>query len=67
MTELEYIKEFSKITITSACKAVNVNKSNLYHGSASKKCVTKVKHYIDREYDKLKKCYGESEDNSLQS
>lgn len=71
MTELEYIKAFSKITVTSACKATNVNKGNLYYGTASKKSVSKVKDYIDNKYQELRDTYykelsdGESENNAL--
>lgn len=42
MTDLEFIKNFSKITITDTCKRLNVNKGNLYNGKAGKKNEIKV-------------------------
>ena len=37
MTDLEFIKSFSKITIRSTCKELQVNSGNLYNGKAGKK------------------------------
>lgn len=66
MTDLEFIKHFSKITITKACKDCKVNVSNIWSGNASDKTIAKVKNYIEREVTSLiEECYGESEDNSL--
>lgn len=42
MTDLEFIKNFSKITITDTCRQLNINKGNLYNGKASKKNEMKV-------------------------
>ena len=42
MTDLEFIKNFSKITITDTCKRLKVNKGNLYNGKAGKKNECKV-------------------------
>ena len=35
MTDLEFIKNFSKITIRSTCKELQVNSGNLYNGKAN--------------------------------
>ena len=37
MSDLEFIKAFSKITISSTCKELNVNSGNLYNKKAGKK------------------------------
>lgn len=42
MTDLEFIKKFSKITIKDICKELKVNSANLYNGKASKKNELKV-------------------------
>ena len=68
MTDLEFIKEFSKITVTNACKETKTNKSNLYTGVASPVKISEVcKHIIDSTYALMERYHGESEDNALQS
>ena len=42
MTDLEFIKSFSKITITDTCKELGVNRENLYKGKTTKKNEMKV-------------------------
>ncbi len=42
MSDLEFIKAFSKITISSTCKELNVNSGNLYNKKAGKKNEMKV-------------------------
>lgn len=42
MTDLEFIKKFSKITIKDICNELKVNSGNLYNGKASKKNELKV-------------------------
>ena len=42
MNDLEFIKAFSKITISSTCKELNVNSGNLYNKKAGKKNEMKV-------------------------
>lgn len=42
MSDLEFIKSFSKITITNTCKELGVNRQNLYKGKTSKKNEMKV-------------------------
>lgn len=42
MSDLEFIKSFSKITITDTCKELGVNRQNLYKGKTSRKNEMKV-------------------------
>lgn len=42
MSDLEFIKAFSKITISSTYKELNVNSGNLYNKKAGKKNEMKV-------------------------
>ena len=42
MNDLEFIKSFSKITITDACRELGVDRQNLYKGKTSKKNEMKV-------------------------
>ena len=53
MNDLEYIKRFSKITITKACEMANVDRSNLWASRTSKEKVKKVKEIIQNELEKL--------------
>lgn len=45
--DLEYIKNFSKITITKACKLANVRKNNLYAGKVKESKVKKVRKILE--------------------
>ena len=47
MEDLEFIKKFSKISVTRACKIVGVNRSNLYAGRLSKEQNRKVRESIE--------------------
>lgn len=51
--DLEYLKKFSKITITEVCKKAKVDSSNLYKGTASKKAIKKVRKILESEVAKL--------------
>lgn len=51
--DLEYLKKFSKITITEVCKKAKVDSSNLYKGTASKKSIKKVRKILESEVAKL--------------
>lgn len=58
MTDLEFIKKFSKITIKDICNELKVNSGNLYNGKASKKnelkvalCIIKKVYRLIDEYD----------------
>lgn len=52
-SDLEFIKNFSKITIKDICKKAKVNKANLYTNRASKENINKVKRLIESEIAKL--------------
>ena len=66
MTDLEFIKEFSKITVIKACKDTRVDKSNLYSNRTSDKNVSKVARYLQSAcYKLLENYYDKSEDSSL--
>ena len=46
--DLEYIKNFSKITITKACKYAGIkNKNNLWTGKANKQKIKKVRKILE--------------------
>ena len=51
--DLQYIKKFSQITITEACKLAEVNKSNLWSGRTSKKNIRKVRKIIESSVARL--------------
>ena len=53
MNDLEYIKQFSKITIKKVCDEENINISNLYNGRISENKLKKVKKRIEHEIAKL--------------
>ena len=53
MSDLEYIKKFSKITITKACKKEDVNMSNLFNGRISEEKTKKIKKRLEHEIAKL--------------
>lgn len=53
MEELEYIKKFSSINITQACKKLGVDRSNLVSGRASAESVKAVKKELESELAKL--------------
>lgn len=46
--DLEYIKSFSKITITKACKIAGIkNKNNLWTGKTKKENIKKVRKILE--------------------
>lgn len=51
--DLKFIKDFSKITIAGICRDLNVNKSNLWHGTAKKEAIKKVAEEIKKKYNSL--------------
>lgn len=53
MTDLEYIKKFSKITIKKICEENNIRPSNLWSGKVSPRKVHKIRKAIDAELGKL--------------
>lgn len=53
MIDLEFIKAFSKMSMTSICKKIGVNRSNLFNGRVSSYNMTLVRNYIVVEFDEL--------------
>lgn len=53
MEDLEYIKKFSKINITKACKKCNVNRANLLNNKTTKENVKKVREELENQVAKL--------------
>lgn len=53
MDDLEYIKKFSKINITKACKKVKVNRSNLLNNKTTKENIKKVRQELENQVAKL--------------
>ena len=45
--DLDYIKKFSKITITRACELANVKKNNLWSGKVKKEKIKKVRKILE--------------------
>lgn len=53
MNDLEYIKKFSKITITGICKKVKINRVNLLTNRSTEKNAKIVREEIESELAKL--------------
>ena len=53
MTDLEYIKKFTKIQVTKICNKLGINYSNLYAGRTSKKNEQLVRKELESEFAKL--------------
>lgn len=53
MTDLEYIKKFSKITIKNICEKNNIKPNNLWSGKVSQRKIHKIKIAIDAELANL--------------
>lgn len=51
--DLEYIKNFSQITIREVCKKAGVDPSNLWSGRTAKKNIKKVRKLLESEVAKL--------------
>ena len=47
--DLIFIKKFSKITITKACKHFGFNQSNICNGKSTEDATRKVRKYIENE------------------
>lgn len=52
--DLQFIKDFSKITIVSICKDLKINRGNLLNGKASQENTKKVKEEIIKRLKNLK-------------
>lgn len=53
--DLQFIKDFSKITIVSICKDLKINRGNLLNGKASQENTKKVKEEIIKRIKELNK------------
>ena len=53
MDDLDYIKSFSKINITRACKKLKINRSNLLNNKTTKENILKVRKELESEVAKL--------------
>lgn len=53
MDDLEYIKSFSKINITKACKKLGINRGNLLNNKTTKENIIKVRKELESEVAKL--------------
>lgn len=53
MKDLDYIKQFSKITIKGICEENKINRANLLNGKTTKKNIKKVREGIENEIAKL--------------
>lgn len=60
MTDLEFIKNFSKIRISNICKKLKVQKNNVYSGKTTKENLHKLRKEIEKEYTRL--CLEDLED-----
>ena len=49
----QFIRNFSKITITGICKKLNVERQNIIVGTASEEKIERVKEEIQKEIAKL--------------
>lgn len=53
MTDLEYIKSFTKIQVTKICNKLGIDYTNLYHGKTSKHNEHLVRKELESEFAKL--------------
>ena len=51
--DLIFIKKFSKITITKACKDLNVDVANLSNGKTTRENEKRVRKYLENELAKI--------------
>lgn len=49
--DLEFIKKYSKISITAICKKIGANRGNVWSGRASAETIRKVREAITAELD----------------
>lgn len=49
MEDLEYIKKFSKINISKACKICKVNRGNLLNNKTTKENIKKVRQELEHQ------------------
>lgn len=53
MDDLEYIKSFSKISISKACRKLKINRSNLLNNKTTSENIKKVRKELESEVAKL--------------
>ena len=53
MTDLDFIKRFSKISITELCKKHSIDKSNLWAGRGKKEYATIIRNELIMEFIKI--------------
>lgn len=53
MEDLDFIKKFSKINISKACRKLKINRANLLNGKTTKENILKVRRELESEYAKL--------------
>jgi hypothetical protein len=53
MKDIDFIRKFSKITITGICKKLNVNRSNVIMGTTTDENIKDVREEIESEIAKL--------------
>lgn len=51
--DLKFIKGFSKISVSKACRKLNICRENVLNGTTSKDNITKVKEELESEIAKL--------------
>ena len=59
MTDLEWIKAFTKITLSKVCKENNIDRANLSNNRISKDKITLVKNILEERVNDLNKKYKE--------
>ena len=65
MTDLEFIKSFSKITIRNTCKELQVNSGNLYNGKAGKKNEMKVALALIKKFYSILDDYNKDNEDAI--
>lgn len=53
--DLKFIKDFSKIKISTICKELGINKSNVWAGNASEEAIRQVRKELIRRINELNK------------
>lgn len=53
--DLKYIKDFSKITVSSICRDLGINRQNLLNGRASTKNTKKVRKKIEEKLEHIER------------
>lgn len=53
--DLEFIKAFSKLSVTQVCRDLGIDKSNVYTGKASAEVISSVAEEIKKRLDEIMK------------